>query len=136
MYISLDAPNEEIYKKVCRPSVKDGWKRLMKTLSLLKELKTRTCIRITSVKGLNMIYPEKYAELIKKSSPKFVEVKAYMFVGYSRQRLNIKNMPLHNEVKEFAEKIAKGSGYKIIDEKKESRVVLLIKEDKDRIIKL
>ncbi len=135
LYVSLDAPNEEIYKKICRPAVKDGWKKLMKSLSLLKKIK-RSCIRITLVKGLNMIYPKKYAKLIEKASPKFVEVKAYMFVGYSRQRLNIKNMPLHNEVKEFAEKIAESSGYKIIDEKKESRVVLLMKEDKNRFIKL
>lgn len=134
LYISLDAPNEGIYKKICRPSVKNGWKKLIKSLSLLKGIK-RSCIRITLVKGLNMIYPEQYARLIEKSSPKFVELKAYMNVGYSKQRLDIKTMPLHPEVKEFAEKIVKNSEYKIIDEKKESRVVLLMKEDKNRIIK-
>ena len=37
-------------------------------------------------------------------------------------------------VGKFAEKVSKKSGYKIIDEKKESRVVLLMKEDKDRFI--
>lgn len=135
LYVSLDAPNEEIYKKVCRPAVKGAWKKLMRTLSLLKKIK-RSCIRITLVKGLNMFYPEQYAALIKKAEPKFVEVKAYMFVGYSRQRLNIKNMPRHPEIKEFAKKISEKSGYKIVDEKKESRVVLLMKEDKNRAIKL
>jgi tRNA wybutosine-synthesizing protein 1 len=133
LYISLDAPNEEIYKKVCRPSIKDGWKKLMESLSLL-ENKKRSTIRITLVKGLNMVHPEKYGELVKKASPKFVEIKAYMNVGYSKQRLDIKTMPLHSEIKEFAKKVAKESGYKIIDEKKESRVVLLMKEDKDRLI--
>ncbi len=133
LYISLDAPNEEIYKKICRPSIKDGWKKLMKTLSLLKN-KKRSTIRITLVKGLNMFCPEKYAKLLEKASPKFVEIKAYMNVGYSRKRLDIKFMPLHSEVKEFAEKIIKNSGYNIIDEKKESRVVLLMKEDKNRFI--
>ena len=48
-----------------------------------------------------------------------------MWVGYSRQRLEIQNMPYHNEVKNFAKELAKLTGYKIIDEKKESRVVLL-----------
>jgi len=66
----------------------------------------------------------------------FVEVKAYMFVGSSRQRLNKENMPYHEDVKEFAKKIADLSNYKIIDDKKESRVVLLAKEDyKNRIMK-
>jgi wyosine [tRNA(Phe)-imidazoG37] synthetase (radical SAM superfamily) len=36
---------------------------------------------------------------------------------------------MHDEVIEFAEKIGKACGYKIVDEQKESRVVLLAKED-------
>ena len=51
-----------------------------------------------------------------------------MWVGYSRERLEMQNMPYHNEVKKFAQKLAKLTGYKIIDEKKESRVVLLSKD--------
>ena len=76
-----------------------------------------------------MLKPEKYAELIKKYKPLFVEAKSFMWVGYSRERLDIENMPLHNEIKEFAKKLSKFSGYKIIDEKKESRVVLLMRKD-------
>ena len=84
-----------------------------------------------------MVKPEKYAKLIKKASPLFVEAKAYMHVGYSQQRLPLKAMPRHEEIKEFAEQIAKFSGYKIIDEKENSRVVLLMKKDsKKRIIKI
>ncbi len=134
LYVSLDAPNEEIYKKICKPKVKDAWKKLMKSLSLLKN-KKRSTIRITLVKGLNMKYPEKYAKLLENASPKFVEIKAYMYVGYSRNRLKIGNMPRHSEIKEFAKKISEKCSYKIIDKKKESRVVLLMKEDKDRFIK-
>ena len=37
-------------------------------------------------------------------------------------------MPRHHEIKEFAEKIAKLSNLKIIDEKQESRVVVLGKK--------
>ena len=59
----------------------------------------------------------------------FVEVKAYMWVGMSRERLEQHNMPLHEEVKQFALEIAKHSNYKIIDEHEPSRVVLLMKED-------
>ena len=89
------------------------------------------------MKGINMKNEEEFALLLKKASPMFVEVKAYMFVGSSRQRLKKDNMPFHEDVREFAEKIAKLSGYKVIDEKKESRVVLLAKEDyKNRMLKL
>lgn len=137
LYVSVDAPNEEIYKKIDRP-ITGSWKKLMKTLKLLPKLnkKTRTVLRLTLVKGINMIEPENYAKLIKIAKPMFVEVKAYMAVGFSRKRLGPVFMPTHSEVKEFAKKVGKYSGYKIIDEKENSRVVLMMKRDrKDRIIK-
>ncbi len=138
LYISLDAPNKNIQAKLCKPIHKDPWDRLMKTLDILKTLKhkTRTSLRITAIKDLNMLEPEGYAELIKRSEPMFVEVKAYMWVGASQERLEIKNMPRHDEVKEFAKQIASHANYKVIDEQEQSRVVLLMKEDcDDRIMK-
>jgi tRNA wybutosine-synthesizing protein 1 len=98
--------------------------------------KTRTTLRITAIKGLNMVEPEKYAALIIQSDATFVEVKSYMNVGSSRERLSYDNMPLHEEIRAFANQICKYCGYKIIDEQKESRVVLMMKKDrKDRIMK-
>jgi tRNA wybutosine-synthesizing protein 1 len=136
LYISINAPNEKLYKKICAPVFRDCWKRLLKSLKVMKGLKTRKTLRITLIKNLNMIEPENYAKLIKIAAPDFVEVKSYMWVGASQKRLNIKNMPLHPEVKDFAKKIGKACGYKIVDEKKESRVVLLMKKDlKTRKIK-
>ncbi len=138
LYLSVDAPNEELFKKIDRPILKDGWERLLSSLKALKKLKTktRTAIRITAIKGMNMTDEKGYAELIKMADPHFVEVKAYMHVGSSRERLLMENMPRHPEVREFAEKIGELIGYKIVDEKKESRVLLLMKEDtKDRIMK-
>ena len=70
-----------------------------------------------------------YANLIKIASPHFVEVKAYMLLGESRNRLRSENMPKHWEVRKFSEDICKYSGYKIIDEQESSRVVLLMKSD-------
>ncbi len=133
LYISLDAPNEELFKKIDRSVFKDGWKRLMKTLDILREMrkKTRTVLRLTIIKGMNDVFPEQWAELIRRADPMFVEVKGYMFVGASRNRMSIENMPRHEEVKEFALKIADVLGYKLIDEKKESRVVLLMEKDFD-----
>lgn len=82
-----------------------------------------------------MIEHENYARLIKKAMPNFVEVKGFMSVGFSRQRLGYERMPLHNEIKEFAEKIAFLTKLKILDEKIESRVVILGKEKQDLKIK-
>lgn len=138
LYISMDAPNKKIYDKLNKPLFKDGWNRFNKSLEILRKLrkKTRTTIRLTCIKGINMLEEHNYAKLIKKSNPLFIEVKAYMFVGSSRLRLEQKNMPRHHEVKEFAEKIAKLINYKIIDEKPNSRVVLLAKKDfKGRVMK-
>ncbi|MGB9708199.1 MAG: 4-demethylwyosine synthase TYW1 [Candidatus Pacearchaeota archaeon] len=136
LYVSLDAPNEKIYKKIDRP-VTGSWSKLMKTLKLLPKLnkKTRTVLRLTLVRNINMSNPEDYAELIKIARPKFVEVKAYMAVGFSRARLGMPYMPLHKEVKDFAKQISKHSGYKIVDEKENSRVVLMMKKDVGRKIK-
>jgi len=135
LYITLPAPDEETYIKCCSPLIKDGWKRIQESLKLLKKFK-RSTIRLTLVKNENMIEPEKYANLIMKAEPLFVEAKGYVWVGRSRLRLELKNMPRHKEIVEFAKKIAEFSDYKIIDNKKESRVVLLMKKDfKGRIMK-
>ena len=134
LYVSLDAPNEHIYKKIDRP-VSGSWKKLMKTLKILPKLskRTRTVLRLTLVRNINMTDAQGYAKLIKIAQPKFVEVKAYMCVGFSRKRLKYTDMPSHSEIKDFAKQISKYSGYKLIDEKKNSRVVLLMKRDaKDR----
>jgi tRNA wybutosine-synthesizing protein 1 len=139
LYLTVGAPNKEIYKKVCKPIHKDYWERLNKSLEVLKNMKkkTRTAIRLTLVKGQNMVEPENYAKLIEKAEPDFLEVKGYMFVGASRQKLEKHNMPYHKDVVEFAKEIAKHSSYKIIDEQPESRVVLMMKKyQKDRLLKI
>jgi len=66
-----------------------------------------------------------YAKLIAKANPTYVEPKAYMHVGFSRLRLGYESMPDHQEVREFAGQIAEKTGYIMIDESRESRVVLL-----------
>jgi len=130
LYLSLNAPNEAIYKKV---SHADHWSRINESLDELKRKKgrTRTVIRITCIAGINMVNPEEYAELLKRANPDFVEVKAYMHIGYSRKRLSRDAMPAHSRVKEFASEIAEvltsisNYGYKLGDESEISRVVLI-----------
>jgi len=127
LYISVCAPDEETYKRVCRPQTPKAWEKLNQTLELLPSFKCPTVIRITSVRGLNMKNIEGYARLVEKAKPTYVEPKAYMHVGFSRLRLGYECMPTHQEIQEFAMQIAKETGYNIIDESQESRVVLLSK---------
>ena len=124
LYVTLAAPNPEVYQKTCRPLIKDGWERIQKSLSLLNKFE-RSVIRLTLVKNINMVDPEQYAEIIEKTKPKFVELKAYMAIGFSRERLGPDYMPTHEEIKQFAKEIEKHSSYKIVNEKEDSRVVLL-----------
>lgn len=125
LYLSLDAPTKKIYNEVCQPQISEGWDNLNQSLDTLASFNSHTCIRTTCVKGRNMINPEKYGELIKKSNPDFVEIKAYMCVGSSRYRLTPDNMPTFDEVKSFAQKIGENCGKKIVNESEVSRVVLL-----------
>jgi tRNA wybutosine-synthesizing protein 1 len=133
-YVTLPAPNKEIYKKTCNPHHKDGWDRLMKSLETLQQF-PRSTIRLSVMKGLNLTNPEQYAEIIKQFPPMFVEIKAVMSVGYAQYRMDYKQMATHEEIMEFSQKIASFLGWKIVAEKKESRVVLIMKEDKERLLK-
>jgi tRNA wybutosine-synthesizing protein 1 len=127
LYISLAAPDKESYRRIDRPSLPDFWERLNKSLELMDSFSCRKVLRLTLVKGWNMSSPEKYAKLIQKASPDFVEAKGYVHVGESQKRLPRDSMPVHEEVRKFAEGISRHSGYTLKDEQKESRVVLLSK---------
>jgi len=127
LYITLPAPNEEVYRRTCRPLLADGWKRLNQSLELLSSFSCNTVIRLTLVKELNMVNAEEYGKLVARYEPRYVEVKSFMSVGFARNRLPYESMPLHEEIKEFALKIAEACGYVVRDEQEESRVVLLSK---------
>jgi tRNA wybutosine-synthesizing protein 1 len=135
LYLSVNAPNEELFNKIVRSKLKNAWKIYQKTLKLFPKLKTRKVLRLTLIKDLNMQDLEGYANLIKIAKPDFVECKAFMSTGFSRQRLGYERMPWHHEIREFSEKLAKMTGLKILDEKKESCVVLLGRNKKSMRIK-
>lgn len=131
LYVSISAPNELLFNEIAQPQLKKGWNLLIKSLGVLKRKReeTRTTLRITLIKERNMVEADNYARLIELADPIFVEVKAYMHVGFSSYRLSPENMPSHNEVRDFAEKIAGFCNRKIVDESGPSRVVLLMKEE-------
>jgi len=128
LYISLCAPDEKTYFEVNRPLIADGWKKLNESLELMKSFSCRRVIRLTLVRGLNLKEPEKYAKLILKAEPDFIEPKGYMWVGESQKRLPKEAMPSLEEIKNFATKLSELTGYNIKDEDKASRVVLLSKK--------
>jgi tRNA wybutosine-synthesizing protein 1 len=125
LYISLCAPNKQIYNKICRPLMPNAWEQLNSSLELLQSFKCKTALRMTLIKNHNMSNIDEYAKIIKKANPTFIETKAYMHIGFSNLRLKFIDMPQLAEVKTFAEELAEKTGYNIINESADSRVVLL-----------
>jgi tRNA wybutosine-synthesizing protein 1 len=130
LYISACAPNKEVFDATCRPQIPKAWDRLNETLALLPTFNCPTVMRITLARHLNLKHPELYAKLVEKANPTYVEPKGYMHVGFSRLRLSYANTPSHEQIREFAISLAERTGYKMLDESKESRVVLLSRLDK------
>ncbi|MDH7593737.1 MAG: 4-demethylwyosine synthase TYW1 [Methanomicrobiales archaeon] len=125
MYLSLSAPDQEIYRRLCRPKsdASESWERVQESLDLLGG--RRSAVRITLIHGINDCSPERYAAMVQDSGAMFVEVKGYMYLGFSRRRMRRENMPEHHEVRRFAEEISKYADYCIADENEKSRVALL-----------
>ena len=128
LYVSVVAPDAETHRCLCAPFEPDAWDKLMQTLDLLPSLDTRKVIRHTLVAGHNMGSEEAYGRLVERSGADFVEAKGYVFVGDSRRRMNLDNMPSHDSVRAFARRLAECSGYEVRDEQHSSRVVLLARQ--------
>ena len=125
LYVTVAAPNEEIFGRLCVPQSSNAWGNLLETLRLLPSLDTRTVIRHTLVKGWNLGWEEEYAKLDALAEPMFVEPKGYVFVGDSRRRMTMDNMPSHADVRQFSERIAERMSMAALKEREDSRVVLL-----------
>jgi tRNA wybutosine-synthesizing protein 1 len=125
LYVTLAAPDESTYKQLCKPGIKNGWQCIVESQEVLQSLNTRTVNRLTMVSGHNMKNPRSYSNLILKGQPDYVEVKGYMNLGSSRGRLTSENAPSHRDIRAFSQKLADLTGYFLLDEQIESRVVLL-----------
>jgi len=125
LYVTLAASNEQTYRSLCKPSVRNGWNLLNESQEVLHSLSCRRVNRLTMVAGHNMHEPRSYARLILKGEPDFVEVKGYMFLGSSRGRMSKTNAPSHREIRAFSNRLSALTGYHLQDEQVESRVVLL-----------
>ena len=128
LYVTVAAPNAEIYRKLVAAKSDHEWNKLRETLALLPTLPTRTVVRHTLVEGWNLGWEDEYAELDRLGKPMFIECKGYSFVGESRLRLQAENVPSHASIRTFAERLADRLGYRIAAEREDSRVVLLTQD--------
>ena len=128
IYLSMNAGLKETFFRVNCPLLKDAWERFLSSLDFMRKTKARTVIRITLIKGVNDSEEEiqEFANLVKKGNPNFVEVKSYMHVGRSVDRLEAKNMLEHEEIKTWTEKLLSFlPNFEYMDEQEESRVVII-----------
>jgi len=133
LYLSIDAPNKELLKKIDNPLLPDFWERMIKSLDLLKTRKYRTCIRLTMIKNENMDNEDQYADLIRRGNPGVIELKSYVHVGESRRFYSQENMPTLDEMKVFMDKLLKVlPEYEYIRQHVPSRAILLIRKDLKR----
>jgi wyosine [tRNA(Phe)-imidazoG37] synthetase (radical SAM superfamily) len=150
LYVTLAAPDRELYLRVCSsvkpffPVNEDHWERLNQTLAMLGTLKCRTVIRITSVRGVNMIKAQVYRELVQKSRPNFLEIKGFSISGNApriSERLGATDLgykdpslmkaalayaPTHEEIVDFAKDISDDySLFPLVSQSELNRQVLM-----------
>lgn len=128
LYVSIQAPNREVYEKVTRPKTVGAWDSFQRFLEIFAHLETRRVFRLTLIRGINMLDAKGYADLIKKGRPHYVEVKGFVFVGGARKTergLSYEQMPDKMEIMSFAGEIARESGYMVVDYHELSKVALL-----------
>ena len=129
LYLSIDAPNKKLMKKIDVPLFNDFWDRMIECLTLLRTRNYRTCIRLTMIKNENMCDENGYAELIKIGNPDFIELKSYVHVGASRNFYSQENMPTLKEMEIFMNKLLNHlPDYEYLRQHYHSRAILLIKK--------
>jgi len=130
LYVSIDAPTQLEWKKVTRPVFEDYWERFLKCLDIVKSKKNlRTVYRLTLVKSWNMEEIDQYAKLVERGNPCFIEIKGVTYCGNQDGELTMENVPFHQEVKLFSEKLSKAvKGYQLCSEHEHSCLVLLCQD--------
>lgn len=130
LYISLTAWDPHSYQTLNRPISGRLWNALQQSLEMTSTLTCPTVFRITVIHGLNdgAEAVRGFSKMVVRYQPTYVEAKAYMHVGYSTRRLKRSSMPTHSQVKAVAETLNELTGYRIADEDKDSRVILLKKK--------
>ena len=128
IYLSTNASNKKMFHRINRPMHKDAWERWWESLRFLATVNTRTVLRMTLIRGYNdgAGFVGEFAEMMAQGDPHFIELKSYMHIGMSNQRLEQEHMLEMNEVRDFAAKLCeKMPKFKAMDESEVSRIVVL-----------
>ncbi|XP_049858455.1 S-adenosyl-L-methionine-dependent tRNA 4-demethylwyosine synthase TYW1-like [Schistocerca gregaria] len=127
LYVSVDAASKESLKKIDRPLFRDFWERFVDSLRALEEKGQRTVYRLTLVKAWNTAEIDGYAQLVELGKPDFIEVKGVTYCGTSKaSNLTMENVPWHEEVVNFVQKLAdRLKDYEIAAEHEHSNCVLI-----------
>ena len=135
LYLSTNAADYESFLKINRPRYDDSWQRWNTTLNMLSKLDTRTVLRVTLIRNYNDsadMVPA-FAKMLDQSNVHFVEIKSYMHIGRSTNRLEYEDMLQMEEVQDFARGLTeKNLNFTIMDESEISRIVVL--QNKKRFI--
>jgi tRNA wybutosine-synthesizing protein 1 len=128
LYLSTNATNRKTFLLINRPRHKDAWERWCESLEFLATAKTRTVLRMTMIRGYNedINFVNDFARIISQAFPHFVEIKSYMHIGMSVQRLEKNNMLEMSEIQNFADCLLKElPTFAKMDESEISRIVVL-----------
>ncbi len=131
LYVSVDAPNKQVFDEICKPKWNSGaWHQFEKTIDLLPSLDTRVVCRHTMVKGKNMAdeHISQYAGLDLRADPDYIECKGYVHVGHSIDNLTAENMPSHDDIMQFSNILAPLTDRLVLDDSRPSRVSLIGRE--------
>ena len=127
LYVTLPAPGISNFLRTHRPLEKElALEKIWETLLMIgKGVPFRTVARLTVAKGLNLLEPQGYAEMIEAMKPSFIEVKGVVHVGATEKRLPRSAMPSHENIYSFAKELENFTKYRILRESKISRLVIL-----------
>jgi len=135
LYLSTNAADYESFMRINQPRYDDSWERWNRTLDMLRSLDTRTVLRVTLIKNHNdqVETTPNFVSMFERAEPHFVEIKSYMHIGRSTNRLEYSNMLEMDEVKKFSQNIVDNSKkFMIMDESFVSRIVVL--QNRERFI--
>jgi tRNA wybutosine-synthesizing protein 1 len=128
LYLSTNASNKKMFTLVNRPRYTDAWDRWQKSLELLSEMDTRTVLRMTLIRNFNHSknYIEEFADLLRRANPHFIEIKSYMHIGMSTQRLENSDMLEMDEIRSYSHLLRQSlDTFSLMDESEISRIVVL-----------
>lgn len=128
IYLSTNAADRDSFMRINKPRYSDSWERWNQSLELLQKLDTRTVLRMTMIRNhndLESMIPV-FADMVKRANVHFIEIKSYMHIGRSTNRLDYSDMLEFDEINHFANQLAQKSQiYSVSNESTISRIVLL-----------